>query len=88
MNANHATAGLSVDIWNEPDGPYFWNRTQEQYLEMWGRTWHKLRTEWPHVLLTGPAYANSPSTTDTCKFYKRNTKRYLTFQGGLGFVAT
>lgn len=45
MNANGATAGLSIDIWNEPDLTAFWNRPQAQYLQMWGRTWHRLRTE-------------------------------------------
>jgi hypothetical protein len=43
MNANHATAGLSIDIWNEPDLTFFWNAPQAQYRQMWGRTWHRLR---------------------------------------------
>lgn len=43
MNANGATAGLSIDIWNEPDLTYFWNAPQSQYLQMWGRTYHRLR---------------------------------------------
>jgi hypothetical protein len=43
MNANHATAGLSIDIWNEPDLTFFWNAPQAQYIQMWGRTWHRLR---------------------------------------------
>jgi len=43
MNTNGATAGLSVDIWNEPDLSYFWTRGEAQYLQMWGRTWHRLR---------------------------------------------
>lgn len=35
---------LVIDIWNEPDlGTVFWGRTQEQYLEMWGRTYYKIR---------------------------------------------
>ena len=67
MNANDATTALSVDLWNEPDLTYFWTRGQTQYLEMWGRTWHRLRAEWPNVLLIGPAFAGSPSTSNTCK---------------------
>lgn len=43
MNANGATDGLSIDIWNEPDGANFWNRDETQYLQMWGRTYHRLR---------------------------------------------
>lgn len=77
MNANDATTALSVDLWNEPDLTYFWTRGQTQYLEMWGRTWHRLRAEWPNVLLIGPAFAGSPSTSNTwwtefCSFVKSN----------------
>ncbi|TVY75814.1 hypothetical protein LSUE1_G004577 [Lachnellula suecica] len=45
MKANGATTGLSVDIWNEPDlgGGIFWNRSLAQYLQMWGRTYYRLR---------------------------------------------
>jgi hypothetical protein len=43
MNANGATDGLSIDIWNEPDLTFFWNAPQAQYLQMWGRTYHRLR---------------------------------------------
>lgn len=60
MNANDATAGLSIDIWNEPDLTAFWDRTQDQYLEMWGRTYPRLRAEWPDVLLIGPAASQEP----------------------------
>jgi hypothetical protein len=35
--------GLIFDIWNEPDLKYFWNRPREQWLEMWGRTYHTLK---------------------------------------------
>jgi hypothetical protein len=44
MNTHDATDGLSVDLWNEPDLTFFWNAPQEQYLEMWGRTYHRLRS--------------------------------------------
>jgi hypothetical protein len=37
------TDGLIIDIWNEPDLTYFWNRDQTQYLQMWGRTFYRLR---------------------------------------------
>jgi hypothetical protein len=43
IKANSMTAGLSVDIWNEPDLTGFWNRPQAQYIQMWGRTYHRLR---------------------------------------------
>jgi hypothetical protein len=44
MNEACATEGLSIDIWNEPDLSYFWTRGQDQYLQMWGRTYHRLRS--------------------------------------------
>ena len=77
MNANHATVGLSIDLWNEPDLTYFWNAPQAQYLQMWGRTYHRLRKEWPDVLLIGPAFANQPSTTNDCKELNASVYRIL-----------
>ncbi|KAH7360654.1 glycoside hydrolase superfamily [Rhexocercosporidium sp. MPI-PUGE-AT-0058] len=65
MKANSATDGLSVDIWNEPDLRYFWTRGQSQYLQMWGRTYHRLRNELPGVLLIGPAFSATPSPGST-----------------------
>lgn len=41
--ANNMLAGLDWDLWNEPDGGYFWLRSQDQYLAMWNRTYHILR---------------------------------------------
>lgn len=44
INAHSMATNLVIDIWNEPDlGTVFWGRTQEQYLEMWGRTYYKIR---------------------------------------------
>ncbi|KAM0164965.1 hypothetical protein ACHAQE_001544 [Botrytis cinerea] len=65
INANGATAGLSIDIWNEPDLTTFWNRSQAQYFQLWGRTYYRLRAAFPGVLLIGPAYAGSPSLSNT-----------------------
>ena len=48
MNANGMIAGVVVDIWNEPDLSYFWGtRSQTQYLQMWGRTYTRLRSVVP-----------------------------------------
>lgn len=66
MKANDATVALSVDIWNEPDlVGVFWNRPQAQYLQMWGRTYYRLRAELPGVLLLGPASAGEPLPSNT-----------------------
>ncbi|KAL9114092.1 MAG: hypothetical protein Q9227_001864 [Pyrenula ochraceoflavens] len=75
MKANGMTTSLIIDIWNEPDLSIFWNRSQTQYLQMWGRTYYKFRLPARHlqveaesnrsafgtgVLLSGPASANEP----------------------------
>lgn len=43
MRANQMTDGMIIDIWNEPDLSLFWNRDQDQYLQLWGRTYSRLR---------------------------------------------
>lgn len=49
MKANSATANLVVDIWNEPDLTVFWNRPQAQWIQLWGRTYYRLR--FAHIIL-------------------------------------
>jgi hypothetical protein len=39
------TEGLVIDIWNEPDLTFFWNRSMEQWLELWTRSFQKIRYE-------------------------------------------
>jgi hypothetical protein len=41
--ANDMLEGLVFDIWNEPDLEIFWTRSREQWLQLWGRTYHVLR---------------------------------------------
>lgn len=41
--------GLVVDIWNEPDLSFFWNRSMEQWLELWTRSFKKIRYVAPQV---------------------------------------
>jgi hypothetical protein len=43
MKANGMVEGVQIDIWNEPDLKAFWDRDMNQYLSMWGRTFHQLR---------------------------------------------
>ncbi|CAK7203969.1 hypothetical protein SEUCBS139899_006719 [Sporothrix eucalyptigena] len=54
-----------IDIWNEPDGTAFWNRPQSQYLEMWGRTYYRIKADLPDCATSGPSLAGAPSTSDT-----------------------
>ena len=60
-------SGLSVqwDIWNEPNITIFWNRPISQYLELWRRTYQRIRAEFPSQLIVGPSCACVPSTTHT-----------------------
>lgn len=56
LNANGMTTKLVVDIWNEPDLTAFWTRTQDQYLQMWGRTYYRWRYVTPlHVFQQTPS---------------------------------
>ncbi|MGW4945333.1 RICIN domain-containing protein [Actinoplanes sp. NPDC004185] len=50
------------DIWNEPNITLFWNRPQAQYLELWRRTYQRLRAEMPGTLIVGPSLAGVPTT--------------------------
>ncbi|EKD13577.1 uncharacterized protein L3040_007220 [Drepanopeziza brunnea f. sp. 'multigermtubi'] len=65
VKANAMTAGLSIDIWNEPDLHFFWTRGQTQYLQLWSKTYHRLRTELPDVMLIGPAFSGQPDASNT-----------------------
>ncbi|KAF5536109.1 glycoside hydrolase family 39 [Fusarium phyllophilum] len=44
---NKMTAGLEIDIWNEPDLNLFWDAPQTQYLNMWKRACDRIRKELP-----------------------------------------
>ncbi|CAH0003824.1 unnamed protein product [Clonostachys byssicola] len=66
IKSNGPTTGLTIDIWNEPDyGTVFWNRTQEQFLDMWGWGYARLRKELPEVPLLGPSTAYYPGLDNT-----------------------
>jgi hypothetical protein len=54
---------LIWDVWNEPDGPYFWGRTQAQYFEMWKRGVQMIRARIPGAVIVGPSGVCSPGST-------------------------
>ena len=43
INKYKMTAGLVIDIWNEPENSPFWSRSLDQWLAMWGRGFYRLR---------------------------------------------
>ncbi|KAH8799817.1 glycoside hydrolase superfamily [Xylogone sp. PMI_703] len=65
MKTNGATTGLVIDIWNEPDLTAFWKRSQSQWIQMWGRTYHRLRSDFAQVSITGPSLAGAPGASNT-----------------------
>jgi hypothetical protein len=58
VRANNMT--VQWDIWNEPDNSPFWGRTQAQYLEMWKRSYQKIRAAFPNAVVVGPSTYRSP----------------------------
>ena len=64
MKDSDMLAGVAVDLWNEPDIDIFWNRTWDQYLEYWHRSFTMFRELLPEVNISGPAMAHSPNLTD------------------------
>ncbi|KAF4445694.1 hypothetical protein F53441_10600 [Fusarium austroafricanum] len=74
LQSNNMLDGLDIDIWNDkhrPDGMYFWKRDQNQYLQMWKRTYQRIRSlfssasAFAKVLLVGPSSASRPSTSNS-----------------------
>ncbi|KAL4862284.1 hypothetical protein BDV12DRAFT_207323 [Aspergillus spectabilis] len=64
MKANGMVDSVTIDVWNEPDGENFWNREQEQYLQMWGRATQLFKTALPTTPLSGPSLSYAPAPTD------------------------
>ena len=46
---------IQIDIWNEPDQPSFWPRSQAQYLETWKRGVNAIREVNPNATIVGPS---------------------------------
>ncbi|KAG8995203.1 hypothetical protein FRB94_009341 [Tulasnella sp. JGI-2019a] len=66
LKANSMTTNIKILIWNEPDlGTVFWYPGQARYLAMWSHAVTYLRTNLPGVPIAGPAFANSPVSTNT-----------------------
>ncbi|KXH34381.1 hypothetical protein CSIM01_00292 [Colletotrichum simmondsii] len=64
LRENDALEGMSLDIWNEPNGEVYWDRPQAQYLEAWAHAYAYLRQELPGTKLGGPAVNTDPSVTN------------------------
>ncbi|KAF5645131.1 glycoside hydrolase family 39 [Fusarium sp. NRRL 52700] len=72
---NKMTAGLEIDISNEPDLNLFWDAPQTQYLSTWKRTYDRIRKELPGVQITGPS-TTTPPTVDSERY--NNYLKFIT----------
>ncbi|AEO67095.1 glycoside hydrolase family 39 protein [Thermothielavioides terrestris NRRL 8126] len=59
--------GLVYDIWNEPDISIFWQRSQQQWLDLYVRTHKRIRQDpaLARMLISGPTLAYRPTATNT-----------------------
>ena len=66
IRQNGMTADLDLEIWNEPDqANLFWQRDQNQYLQMWGRGYYKLKAAFPSNAIIGPCTFYQPSSSNS-----------------------
>ena len=49
--------GAAIDVWNEPDGGFFFGRSYAQYFELWKRGVRTARATRPNVTVVGPSIA-------------------------------
>ncbi|MCL6731571.1 RICIN domain-containing protein [Streptomyces neyagawaensis] len=56
---------IEWDIWNEPDCRSFWGSGQAQYLQMWKRSYQKIRAAVPGAVVVGPSTCSKPSGSNT-----------------------
>ena len=52
--------GYSIewDIWNEPNGGYFWKRDQAQFFEAWSHGYRKIRSLDQKAVIVGPSLSS------------------------------
>jgi hypothetical protein len=67
IKANDMLPGLVWDVWNEPDISIFWERSQQQWIDLYIRTHKLLRADssFNSVLISGPTLAYRPMSTNT-----------------------
>lgn len=66
IDSNNMLPGLDYEIWNEPDlGTVFWQRNMSQYLDMWGRGFHRIKSTYPNLPIIGPCISGAPSSSNS-----------------------
>ena len=46
------------EVWNEPDNPYFWSSTQQEYFKLYTLTAQTIKNIHPNLKVGGPATTN------------------------------
>lgn len=66
INKNNMQTGLDFDVWNEPDGGVYWQRSQDQFNQMYVRGTKAFRAAFgSKVLVVGPSTASTPTTANS-----------------------
>ncbi|KAH9821489.1 glycoside hydrolase superfamily [Melampsora americana] len=66
LETNKMTKNLIIDIWNEPEyKKVFWNREQDQYLQMWKKAFSACRKKMKFVPISGPSTSGEPLESNT-----------------------
>lgn len=50
---------VELDIWNEPDHPYFWRRTQWQAVSAYYKAYYRIRAKLPKAIIVGPSISSN-----------------------------
>ncbi|KAK9787142.1 putative Glycoside hydrolase family 39 protein [Seiridium cardinale] len=64
---NDMLDGLVIDIWNEPELTVFWDRSLQQYIDMYIRVHKTIRADsrFDNVKISGPSMATAPIASNT-----------------------
>ncbi|KAH8897924.1 hypothetical protein GQ53DRAFT_637203 [Thozetella sp. PMI_491] len=67
LKANNALDGLVWDIWNEPDIGVFWERSQQQWIDLYIRSHNIIRSDpaFNTVKISGPTLAWRPMSSNS-----------------------
>lgn len=75
ISENDMVEGLVFDVWNEPDIEQFWNRTWDQYLELYVRSHNFVRSvPLPTNLSYFFLFLSDPSTKQTPGIISRSSR--------------
>lgn len=65
-----------VEIWNEPDGSKFWDRTREEFYSLFDATARALKQEFPDLLVGGPGFTPAGALSQKGQTFVRGLLEY------------